>query len=133
MLESFSRRLLPLVEYRLAADGSMTVENDTVDFYRHIDFTRIVEDFFGAVEQTLKNELLPELDYLARWEMTRSLMREIVDMPDKKAAQFILFTQQNHGIFPKARRKLFQELADEEIASLAKVVKDVLMPVVEQK
>jgi len=28
---------------------------------------------------------------------------------------------------------MFQELADEEIASLAKVVKDVLMPVVEQK
>ena len=133
MLESFSRRLLPLVEYRLAADGSMTVENDTVDFYRYIDFTRIVEDFFGAVEQTLKNELLPELDYLVRWEKARSLMREIVDMPDKKVAQFILFTQQNNGIFPKARRKLFQELADVEIASLAKVVKDVLMPVVEQK
>jgi hypothetical protein len=133
MLESFSRRLLPLVEYRLAADGSMTVGNDTVDFYRHIDFTRIVEDFFGAVEQTLKNELLPELDYLVRWEKTRLLMREIVDMPDKKATQFILFTQQNKGIFPKARRKMFQELGDEEIASLAKVVKDVLMPVVEQK
>ncbi|MBR4676179.1 MAG: Fic family protein [Victivallales bacterium] len=133
MLESFSRRLLPLVEYRLAADGSMTVENDTVDFYRHIDFTRIVEDFFDAVEQTLKNELLPELDYLARWEKARSLMREIVDMPDKKVAQFILFTQQNNGIFPKARRMMFQELADEEIAALAKVVKDVLMPVVEQK
>ena len=85
------------------------------------------------MEQTLKNELLPELDYLARWEKARSFMREIVDMPDKKAAQFILFTQQNNGVFPKARRKMFQELADEEIASLAKVVKDVLMPMAEQK
>ncbi len=133
MLEDFSRRLLPLVEYSLAADGSMIVENDTVDFYRHIDFTRIVEDFFGTVEQTLKNELLPELDYLVRWEKARSLMREIVDMPDKKAAQFILFTQQNNGKFPKTRRNMFPELADEEIASMAKVVKDVLMPVAEQK
>ena len=60
-------------------------------------------------------------------------MWEIVDMPDKKAVQFILFTQQNNGIFPKARRNMFQELADEEVASLAKVVKDVLMPVMEQK
>lgn len=133
MLESFSRRLLPLVEYRLAADGAMVVENDTVDFYRHIDFTRIVEDFFDAVEQTLKNELLPELDYLVRWEKARLLMSEIVDMPEKKAAQFILFTQQNQGNFPKARRNMFRELADEEIASMAKVVKDVLMPVTEQK
>ena len=57
--------LLPLVEYRLASDGAMTVENNTADFYRHIDFTRIAEDFFGAVEETLKNELLPERTSLA--------------------------------------------------------------------
>ena len=48
-------------------------------------------------------------------------------------AQFILFTQQNHGDFPKGRRNVFQELSDEEIASLAKIVKDVLMPVIGQK
>ena len=54
-------------------------------------------------------------------------------MPDKKMAQFILFTQQNRGEFPKGRRNLFSELSDEEIASLAKIVKDVIVPVVEQK
>ena len=81
----------------------------------------------------MTTELLPELDYLVRWEQTRTLMQEIVDMPDKKMAQFILFTQQNHGDFPKGRRNVFQELSDEEIASLAKIVKDVLMPVIGQK
>lgn len=133
MLESFSRRLLPHVDYQLAPDGTMTVKNDTVDFYRYIDFTKIVEEFFRAVEQTLKSELLPELDYLVRWEQARSQMRAIVDMPDKKMAQFILFTQQNRGEFPKGRRDLFSELSDEEIASLAKIVKDVIMPVAEYK
>ena len=132
MLENFSRRLLPLVEYRLAADGSISVDNDTTDFYRHIDFTHIVEAFFGAVEQTLKTELLPELDYLARWEKARSRMREIVDMPDKKVAQFILFTQQNKGIFPKGRRYMFLELSDEEILALAEVVNDELLLVAEK-
>ena len=127
MLEFFSRRLLPLIEYRLASDGTMTVENNTVDFYRHIDFTQIAEDFFGAVEQTLKNELLPELDFLVRWEKALSRMKEIVDMPDRKAAQFILFTHQNNGQFPKSRRSMFQELSDEEIASLAKVIKNTLI------
>lgn len=133
MLESFSKRLLPLVEYHLAQDGSMTVENETVDFYRHIDFTSIVENFFGAVEQTLNEELLPELDYLVKWEKTRSLMREIVDMPEKKVSQFILFTSQNQGMFPKGRRDMFSELTDEEIASMAEIVRNVLMQVVEQK
>ena len=49
MLENSSRRLLPLVEYNLTSDGSMSVKNDTVDFNRHFDFTQIVETFFGAV------------------------------------------------------------------------------------
>ena len=54
-------------------------------------------------------------------------MREIVDMPDKKVAQFILFTQQNKGIFPKGRRYMFLELSDEEILALAEVVNDELL------
>lgn len=133
MLENFSKRLLPLVKYHLAPDGSMSVENDTVDFYRYIDFTQITEAFFGAVEQTLKTELVPELDYLVRWEQARSRMREIVDMPNKKVTQFILFAQQNKGVFPKGRRGFFPELSDEEIASLAKIVREELLAVTEQK
>lgn len=129
MLENFSKRLLPAVDYDLHIDGSMTVKNDTVDFYRHIDFTQIVEMFFGVVEETIKTELVPELDYLVRWERARSSMRDVVDMPDKKVTQFILFVQQNHGRFPKSRRSLFQELTDEEIEALTKIVKEnILLP-----
>ena len=124
MLESFSRRLLPLVDYRLATDGSMTVANDTADYYRYIDFTPIVESFFKVVEETLDSELVPELDYLARWEHARSRMRDLVDMPERKAMQFILFTQQNKGAFPKGRRAMFAELSDDEIESLAEAVKE---------
>ena len=127
MLEDFSRRLLPLVEYHWNPEGTMTVENETADFYRHIDFTQIVEAFFAVVEQTLETDLLPELDYLVRWERARSRMREIVDMPDRKAQQFILFTQQNKGTFPKSRRQIFSELSQEEIASLAAVVREELL------
>ena len=60
-------------------------------------------------------------------------MKEIVDMPDRKAAQFILFTQQNKGVFPKSRRHAFAELSDAEISSLAKAVKEELLSVAEQK
>ena len=56
-------------------------------------------------------------------------MRDVVDMPDKKATQFILFVQQNHGRFPKSHRSFFQELTDEEIEALTKIVKEnILFP-----
>ncbi|MBR4662859.1 MAG: Fic family protein, partial [Lentisphaeria bacterium] len=126
MLENFSKRLMPLVKFHLSDDGSMTVTNETADFYRYFDFTQIVEAFFGVVEETLKTELVPELDYLARWERIRSRMRDVVDMPDRKITQFILYVQQNGGSFPKRRRKEFVELSNDEIASLAAIVKEEL-------
>ncbi len=128
MLENFSRRLMPLVKFQMADDGSMTVTNETADYYRYIDFTRIAEAFFGVVEETLKTELVPELDYLVRWERIRVRMREIVDMPDRQASQFILYVQQNGGTFPKRRRGEFAELNDEEVAGLSRIIKDELSP-----
>ncbi|MCQ2380327.1 MAG: Fic family protein [Victivallaceae bacterium] len=123
MLESFSKKIVPLTNYRLADDGTMTVVNETADFYRYIDFTSIVEKFFDVVEETLKTELVSELDYLIAWEHARKRMREIVDMPEQKAMLFIKFTEQNHGVFPKKRRELFKELSDNEILELTNVVK----------
>ena len=128
MLENFSKRLMPLVKYRLADDGSMTVTNETADFYRFFDYTQIAEVFFGVVEETLKTELVPELDFLARWERTRIRMRDIVDMPDRKAAQFILYVRQNGGVFPGRRRDEFVELSDDEIVSLSRIIQEELAP-----
>ena len=60
-------------------------------------------------------------------------MREIGDRSDKKVAQFILFAEQNKGVFPKGRRAMFQELSDGEILALTAVVNDELLSVMEQK
>ena len=75
------------------------------------------------VEETLKTELVPELDYLIAWERTWEQMREIVDMPEKKVMLFIKFTEQNNGVFPKSRRDFFSEYTDNEITELAQIVK----------
>ena len=122
LCDSASKKLLPLVDYQLADDGSMTVMNDTADFYRFINFTSIIEKFFDVVEETLNTELVPELDYLIAWERAREQMRDIVDMPEKKVMLFIKFTEQNNGVFPKSRRDSFRELTDNEIAELAQIV-----------
>ncbi len=122
MLESFSKRLMPLINYELDTLGVMTVENETADFYRYINYTEIVELFFEIIEKTLETELVPELDYLKSWEQARTQMRNIVDMPEKKIRLFITFVQQNNGSFPKNRRKMFEELSDAEISSLTRVI-----------
>ena len=43
-------------------------------------------------------------------------------MTEKKANQFILFTQNNGGVLLERRREMFSELTDEEIKRLETVV-----------
>ena len=56
-LESFSKPLLPLVEYKVDSGGRMTVLNDTRDLYRYVDCTFLAEALFNFVEETIEKEL----------------------------------------------------------------------------
>lgn len=122
MLESFSERLMPLLDYSISEVGEIDVLNETSDFYRYIDFTPIVESFQKVVAETIETEWRAELDYLKRYDLIRNRMRDIIDMPEKKANQFILFVQQNGGKFPSRRREFFQELDNETIEKLENAV-----------
>ena len=68
------------------------------------------------------SQLRVELEYLRDYDRIRTGMRAIVDMPEKKANQFILFTQNNGGVLLERRREMFSELTDEEIKRLETVV-----------
>jgi len=56
-LESFSRKVMPLVEYSLDEEGRMIVHNDTAVWYRYIDMTPQAEALFRFIEQTIEKEL----------------------------------------------------------------------------
>ena len=68
------------------------------------------------------SQLRVELEYLRDYDRIRTGMRAIVDMTEKKANQFILFTQNNGGVLPERRREMFSELTDGEIKRLETVV-----------
>lgn len=127
MLESFSKHLMPLVDYHLNLIGEMEVKNGTADFYRFIDFTEIVEQFFELIGEALETELISELEYLDAWDRARAKMREIVDMPERRLALFIRFTEQNGGVLPNKRRGEFPELSDEEVLRLSSVIREEIL------
>ena len=122
-LESFSKRVMPHLSYAIDADGEVTVRNDSRDFYRAIDFTPIAEYFQEVVATTIRTEWKAELDYLKRYDRMREEMRKVVDLPEKKANQFIMFVWQNNGVLSKAKRDKFPELTDDEIGRLEAIVR----------
>lgn len=123
-LESFSKRIMPHLSYEIDADGEVAVSNDSRDFYRAVDYTLIVEYFQEVVATTIRTEWKAELDYLKQYDRMRGAMRRIVDLPEKKANQFIKFVQQNGGELAQCKREFFAELTDDEIARLAKAVRE---------
>ncbi len=122
MLESFSRRLMRCLAYDVDANGEVSVRGESADFYRYVDYTFIVEEFQRLIVETIRTEWRQELDYLVDYDRMRREMRGIVDLPEKKANQFIRFVTGNGGRLSKAKRPLFAELTDEEVSELERIV-----------
>ncbi len=119
-LESFSKPLLPLVEYKLDGSGRMTVLNDTRDFYRYVDCTFIAETLFSFVKETIEKELPAEILFLQQYDNARRLMRDVVDLPNRHADLFVRLCLQNSGALSKAKRQLpeYAKLSNKEITGL---------------
>jgi hypothetical protein len=118
-LESFSKPLVPLIDYTLDEDGQMKVNNHTAFHYRYPDMTAIAEALFGFIQTTIEKEMVEELNFLKNYDATKSAIQDIVDMPDQRIDLFIRFCLQNNGtISPKKRKSHFAELTDEEIQKI---------------
>lgn len=129
MLESVSKRILPLIKYKLSGhDGSMTVENETAEFYSFLDMTLIAELFYETVLKVIEDDFANELKFLAAYVKTRQEMRSVVDLPEVKARSLIMFVRQNGGILPKKRHNEFAELTDDEINDLTMIIRNHLLP-----
>jgi hypothetical protein len=85
--------------------------------------TAIAETLFGFIQNTIKKELVEELNFLKNYDMTKNTIKEIVDMPDQQIDLFIRLCLQNNGVISNQKRKAnFAELTDDEIAMMQTAV-----------
>lgn len=119
VLEHYSRRLLPLVEWDATDDGNVNVKNDTADFYRFFDATPHAEFLYECVRKTIEEDLPRETEFLGRYDRFRAVVDTIADMPDRTIDLLFRFLHQNGGSLSKrAREREFSKLTDEEVKSL---------------
>ncbi len=125
-LQGHSVPLMEFIEWRATAERNVEVLNDTADLYRYFDCTAEAEFLYACVRHTVEYDLPREIDYLHRHdEALRQIMDE-VELPDRLAEDFIMFTRQNDGVLPKKRRqKEFELMTDDEVATLENIVKGV--------
>lgn len=115
VLESYSRRLLPLVRWQATDRGNVTVLNDTADFYRYFDATPHAEFLFECVARTIDVDLPAETAFLRIYDAFKVEVQRMIDMPDRLLDLLFRFLSQNEGRLSKrARDKEFSALSDAE-------------------
>jgi len=117
ILEEYSRRMLPLVEWEPTAEGNVRTLNDTVDLYRFFDATPHAEFLYSCVRKTIEEDLPREANFLARYDQFRARIEAMVDMPDCTLELLFRFLRQNGGRLSKrAREGELAAISDGEVA-----------------
>lgn len=118
-LEGYSRRLLPMIDWKPTADGNVNVLNDTADFYRFFDATPHAEFLYACVKQTVEEDLPRETEFLKRYDQFRGRLEAMVDMPDRTIDLLFRFLHQNEGrLSVRAREKEFGQLTEAEVSAV---------------
>jgi hypothetical protein len=129
VLEDYSRRLLPIVEWEPTQDGNMRVLNDTADFYRFFDATPHAEFLYACVRKTIEEDLPHETHFLAQYDQFRSRIEAIVDMPNRTIDLLFRFLHQNGGRLSKqAREGEFREMTLQEVAAAEETYASLFRP-----
>ena len=119
VLEDYSKRLLPVIEWEPTVEGNVTVRNETADFYRFFDATRHAEFLYGCVRKTIEEDLPRETEFLLRYDRFRVAVGRIVDMPDRTIDLLFRFLHQNRGALSRRRREReFGKLTDSEVTAV---------------
>ncbi len=119
VLEAYSTRVLPVVEWQPTPQGNVRVLNDTGDFYRFFDATPQTEFLFECVRKTIEEELPAETDYLRRYDEFKAAVEQIVDMPDQRIDLLFRMLRQNNGrLSQRARQREFEQLTANEADAL---------------
>lgn len=116
VLEEYSRRLLPLIQWETTADGNVKVFNATADYYRFFDATPHAEFLYSCVKKTIEEDLPRETDFLRRYDRFRAGIEEIIDMPARTSDLLFQFLRQNGGkLSERARENEFVKMTDTEV------------------
>lgn len=122
VLEIYSKRLLPLINWSPTENGNVRVLNDTGDYYRFFDATPHAEFLYSCVRRTIEEDLPEETDFLRRYDRFCAGLGAIVDMPNRTMDLLFRFLNQNGGRLSKrAREKEFSKLTDTEAEKIERL------------
>lgn len=122
VLESYSRPLLPLIEWRPTPRHNVEVLNDTARYYRYFDATKHAEFLYDCVARTVEHDLPEEVAFLEAYDKFNENVQHVVDMPSRSVELLRKFLEQENGrLSVRARGNEFAMLSQEECDAIEQI------------
>jgi len=122
-LESFSKSIMPLIDFVSNDDATIEVLNETANLYRYFDATRMAEYLYACVDATIERELKVELETVSAFAHARKAIDAAYDLPEKQKNLFLKLFWQGNGKISKAKRKSqFSMFEDSELDTMERLV-----------
>jgi len=130
VLEAYSKPLMKRIRYELNHDHSLTVTNpEAVEGnFRYPDLTPQSIYLATTIQDTIKEDIYPEMEFLVKYDEAKAAIQEIVDMPDQHIDLLIKLLHQNKGVLSARKRKSFERLTDHELSQIEAVFREIFAP-----
>ncbi|MET0573239.1 MAG: Fic family protein, partial [Pedobacter agri] len=126
-LENYSKPLMQRIKFKRDERGEIIITNpkEVNAYFRYPDLTQQCAYLATTIQATIKQDLSEELHFLERYDELKRELQNLIDMPDRRLNEVIIFLHQNKGVFPKRRKKNFEEITEEEFAEMEKIYNDI--------
>ncbi|MFV8327920.1 Fic family protein [Flavobacterium sp. ZS1P14] len=123
VLEEYSKPLMQRIRFTISANGDLTIDNteNISPYFRYPDLTLQSEYLANTIFATIRQDLLEELFFLERYDVLKKELQQLIDMPDRRLRDVIMYLHQNKGIFPNRRKKYFEEITDAEFKEMESI------------
>ncbi len=128
VLAGFSQPVLDLVRWEWVPGSprspgrEISVSNETVNLYRYFDATAFAEYLYDRLAGSVRHDQKEELGFVEAFERALGGIRDIVDMPDRRASLLVRLCMQNDGRLAARKRARFAELTDDEVRAMERAV-----------
>jgi hypothetical protein len=111
VLESYSKPLLPLIDWTATTKGNVQVRNETARFYRYFDATAHAEFLYDCIAETVEVDLPQEVAFLKAYDRFVRGVNALLDLTSRQTELLRIFLE-NHG------GRLSQRVLSKEFAFL---------------
>lgn len=78
-----------------------------------------------TISSTIQKDLVEELYFLERYDELKKELQFLIDMPDRRLSNIIMYLHQNKGLFPKRRKKLIEEITGVEFEVIENIYSEI--------